>query len=163
LPPYSVSFWAMICETSMRYSSFALSEGARNLHRLQLSAQRERQRRDNNRRCGHNSEPSIQPSGENQCPSSLCTWEGDGVTNFTSELEDSRGLEQSWSAELDFKVKFASASSFCTEIMEEPHVGQDPRSPPETGLGSGGTPVEPQYWYGCYGPLTATPVYDPSI
>ena len=147
----------------MRYSSFALSDGARNLHRLQLSTQRDRQRRDNNKRRGHYSEPSIQSFGGNRCPPCVCTQEGDSVTSFTSELEDSRGLEQSWSAELDFEVTFASSSSVCTEIMQEPHAGQDPRSPPETNLDARVTPVEPQYWYGCYGPLTARPVYEPSI
>ena len=147
----------------MRYSSFALSDGARNLHRLQLSTQRERQCRDNNKRRGHNSEPSIESSGRNRCPPCVDTQEGDSVTNFTSEFEDSRELEQSWRAELDFKVKFASSSSVYTEITEEAHAGQDPRSLPETNLDARGTPVEPQYLYGCYGPLTARPVYDPSI
>ena len=85
------------------------------------------------------------------------------MTNFTSELEYSRGLEQSWSAELDLEVTFASSSSVCAEIKQEPDAGQDTRSPPETNLDARGKPVEPQYWYGCYGPLTARPVYDTSI
>ena len=147
--------------TSSRYSSFALSDNARTLHQLWLSRQRETQHSDHDRqRRRDKMKPSLQHSscaGQSGPPSDAI-WEGESMTHFDSEMQDSRDLQPSWSSAVNADHQIGSFSEMCTESILDPHDGEDPDPLFDQNLDAGRTPVVPRYaWYGCYGTL-----YDPT-
>ena len=152
----------MYCDSSLRYASFALSGGARDLHRLWLSKQRKGQHRDDKKRLGHKTDPSMQrfSCDGKSAGASDASWEGN--SSFASEVPYSRDFQPSWSAVTNVAHKSEGSFVVCTETYQEPHDGEDTPSIPDQNLGGGGTHVEPQYWYGCYGPQTNRPVFDPT-
>ena len=130
-------FTAMIVQTSMRYSTFAASGNAGSLHRLWLSRQRELHC-DHRERCDHTGLPSPSESR----PRSVATWEGYTViTSDSPEMSDYVYEEDSRTSD--------NSDVFSCGAFQEPRGG------------AGGTSVKPQYVYGCYGPLTSRPLYEP--